>query len=462
MGKKLTSLIGIKKVDFDKFISPDGEIQLRPARLIPVLKTGDEMALTSVLLSSIRIITEFRNMILSDLRMMKGGQIFVYTEIIFPLFEDSRIDGLAIIVKNGFIRDAAVLEMKNGSNELETEQILKYLEIAKKYSIPRLITVSNQFVSEPTQFPLQIKTPKDVKLFHFSWSYLLTLAHILLFKNDINIENEDQVEIMKEVIAYLQDDKSGVCGFNQMKAGWKEIIEEINSGKRIKLNDPDLDETVNSWQQEEKDMALILSRKLGVFVNSGSSKYKGNLKARLDDDKKKVIDTMELSSILRIKGAVSDISVTAEFEKRTIEMSISLRPPEDKTSRGKVGWLKRQIETSSKKSIEAFQNVKGGTIIEVAIKNSNKLERFYLDKIDIITGELENREIRDFKIIYLKDFGKSFSNRKKFVEIIEKMLIDYYSGIVQYLKNWEKPAPQVIEKKPIIEEIVEKENEALK
>ena len=204
MGKKLTSLIGIKKVDFDKFISPDGEIQLRPARLIPVLKTGDEMALTSVLLSSIRIITEFRNMILSDLRMMKGGQIFVYTEIIFPLFEDSRIDGLAIIVKNGFIRDAAVLEMKNGSNELETEQILKYLEIAKKYSIPRLITVSNQFVSEPTQFPLQIKTPKNIRLYHFSWSYLLTLAHILLFKNDINIENEDQVEIMKEVIPKFQ------------------------------------------------------------------------------------------------------------------------------------------------------------------------------------------------------------------------------------------------------------------
>ena len=151
MGKKLTSLIGIKKVDFDKFISADGEIQLRPARLIPVLKTGDEMALTSVLLSSIRIITEFRNMILSDLRMMKGGQIFVYTEIRFRLFEDSRIDGLAIIVKSGVIRDAAVLEMKNGSNEIETEQIHKYIEIAKKYSIPRLITVSNQFVSRVVQ-----------------------------------------------------------------------------------------------------------------------------------------------------------------------------------------------------------------------------------------------------------------------------------------------------------------------
>lgn len=457
MGKKFTSLIGTKKIDFDEFVS-NGEILLRPARLIPVLKPGDEMALTSVFLSSIRVIKEFRNTIFSDLKMVKGGQIFVYTEIIFPLFEDLRVDGLVIIVKSGVIKDAAVLELKNGSSELGTEQILKYLEITKKYSIPRLITVSNQYVSEPTQFPLQIKTPKDVSVFHFSWSYLLTLAHILLFKNDIDIEDEDQVEIMKEVVAYLENDKTGVCGFNQMKEGWKEIIEKINSGTRIKINDPALDETVNSWQQEEKDMALILSRKLGVFVNSGNSKYKGNLKGRLEYDKKKLIDAMELASVLRIKGTVSDIKVTALFEKRTIEMSINLRPPEDKTSRGKIGWLKNQFDTCSKKSTETFLNIKEEIIIEIAIKNSNKSERFYLDKIDIITDELKNKEIRDFKIIYIKDFGKSFSNRRKFVEIIETMLIDYYGGIIQHLKNWEKPAPQVVENK-IIEEIMVKENE---
>ncbi len=105
------------------------------------------MALTSVMLSSISIITEFRNIILSDLKMIRGGQLFVYTEIILPAFEDARIDGLLIIVKSSVIRDAAIFEMKNGSAELELDQILKYIEIAKKYSIPRLVTVSNQFVS---------------------------------------------------------------------------------------------------------------------------------------------------------------------------------------------------------------------------------------------------------------------------------------------------------------------------
>jgi len=33
----------------------------------------------------------------------------------------------------------------------------------------------------------------------------------------------------------------------------------------------------------------------------------------------------------------------------------------------------------------------------------------------------------------------------KFVEIIEVILLDYYKVIVQYLSNWEKPAPKISE-----------------
>ena len=33
---------------------------------------------------------------------------------------------------------------------------------------------------------------------------------------------------MREVVDYLEYDKSGVFGLNQMKAGWSEVIEKIN------------------------------------------------------------------------------------------------------------------------------------------------------------------------------------------------------------------------------------------
>ena len=54
---KLTKIIGLKKSEFDIMAKlPDSPIQLRPARLIPALKTGDEMALTSIFLSTLKLV----------------------------------------------------------------------------------------------------------------------------------------------------------------------------------------------------------------------------------------------------------------------------------------------------------------------------------------------------------------------------------------------------------------------
>ncbi|MEC4685948.1 MAG: hypothetical protein VST71_09490 [Nitrospirota bacterium] len=444
MDKKLTKIVGLKKDDFDEFIS-SGELKLRKARLLPFFKPGDEMALTSVILSSIRLINEFRKKIFSDCKLMGGGQIYVFTEVSFPQFPEYRVDGLLLIVKSGIIKDAAIFEMKNGNDILNKEQIEHYQEVAKAYSIPKLVTISNQFVSEPTQCPVNIKTIKNVDIFHFSWSYLLTIAHVLLFKNDANIEDADQVEIMREVVNYLEYDKSGVFGLNHMKAGWSETIEKINAGANLKINDPYVCDAVYSWQQEEKDMALILSRHLGVLVDSGETKYKSNLKARLEDDKKSLINKKQLVSTLRVKDAVSDIKIMGLLEKRSVEMFVSLKAPHDKTLRGQLGWIKRQIENCKKKNEAIFEKLKKGVLIETKIKNSHKAERMSILNFDEMIDILKNKEIKEFKIVLIKDFGKQFASSKKFVELIEHMLIDFYSGIIQYLYKWEPSAPKLIQ-----------------
>ena len=459
MDKKIDKIVGLKKSEFDLFIEKKS-ISLREARLIPSIKIGDEMALTSVILSSIRLIKEFRKMILSAAKMMTGGKIYVYTEVGFDEFKDSRIDGLIIIVKSGIIKDAALLEMKNGTDELEKEQIEKYIKIAKNYNVPRLITISNQYVSEPSQFPINIKPPKSINLYHYSWSFLLTLAHILLFDNDLNIEDEDQVEIMKEVVYYLENDKSGVSGFTQMKQGWKEVVEKINSGTSIKKTDPDLDEAVISWQQEEKDMALILSKNLGIFVNSGDSKYKNNLQGRINNDKTTLLEKKRLTSSLKVKGAISDIRINARFDKRIIEMSVDLKAPQDKKIRGQMGWIKKQIENCYKKNQSEYEKIAKEIFIDVSLKNMSKNERITVANIDSFYTDFKDKEVKEFKLIFIKDFGKQFSSRKNFVKIIEEMLIDFYTGIVQHLSKYEQPAPKIIEKKEIFNtEIIPEQNE---
>lgn len=445
MDSKSVKIIGLKKDEFDDLVK-NNSIQLRDARLIPSFKLGDEVGLASVLLSSMRMIREFRRMIISDIKMIRGGQFFAYNEVVFPQFKNCRIDGLAIKVKGGIIKDAAIFEMKNGSNEINKEQIEKYIDLARSCSIPRIITVSNQFVSEPTQCPVDVRSIKSVELYHLSWSYILTLAHILLFDNDINIEDPDQVELMKEVVKYFEYNKSGICGFNQMKKGWKEIVERINLGSSIRLSDPDLDEAVVSWQQEEKDLALILSRNLGVFVTSGETKYRGDLSSRIKDDKKELISNKILSSVHKVKNAVSDIRIDVFFDKRIIEMSVTLKAPQDKKIRGQLSWIKHQLGNCRKKNEKIFQKIQNEIIVGISLKNTSKSERVNIEDLDIIYGEIKDREIREFKVILIKDLGKKFSNCRKFVEIIEKMLIDYYSCVVQYLTKWEEPVPKIIEK----------------
>lgn len=440
--KTVGKLVGMKKTDFDDLIKAK-EIALSKPRLIPLYKLGDELALTSVLLSAIRLIKEFRLAIFSVVNLKKGGSVYYYTEVSFKDFPKSRLDGLILVVKAGTIRDAAILEVKNGRDEICADQIDRYQALAKNFAIPTFITISNQFVTDPTQSPADTKNVRGVDLYHFSWSYLLTIAHVLLFKNDNNIHDEDQVEIMREVLNYLETEKSGVFGLNQMKPGWANVVDRVNSGANLKAADPDVYEAVLSWQQEERDMALILSRDLGVLVNSGRAKFKGKLDERLKADCKELVDSKRLSSVFRVRGAISDIDVHSSFEKRTVEMIVSFKPPNDKTMKGQLGWVRRQLDTCMKSDEVLFASLANETYLEISLKKSRTPERYPISNFEKIYDDLKGSEAREFRILYLKDLGKRFSSAKKFVEIIEKMFRDYYKGIVQHLVGWEPSAPKI-------------------
>ncbi len=131
------------------------------------------------------------------------------------------------------------------------------------------------------------------------------------------------------------------------------------------------------------------------------------------------------------------------LEKRTVEMSVSLKAPQDKTLRGQLGWIKRLIENCRKKNETTFEKLKKELLIETKCKNSPKSERIGILNLDELLDILKNKEIKEFKIILLKDFGKKFASPKKFVELIEQMLIEFYSGIIQYLYKWEPSAPKM-------------------
>ena len=445
MTKKLSSLIGMPYNDFETIVGAkdNKDITLRHARLIPPYKLGDESALTSIFLSSLRLINEFRGAISSAVGLSTSGTIHVFTELCFGKFLDKRVDGLILVVRAGKIKDAALLELKNKDNELNPLQIQNYVDIAKFYGIPRLITISNQFVSVPTQSPVTVKLPKDVFLYHLSWSYILTIAQLLLFDNDMNINDPDQVEIMKEIMQYLENPQAGVRGFTCMKPGWKEVVHKTNTGTHLKLDDPDIDEAVCSWLQEEKDMAMILSRKLGQLVRSGEKKHRANLQGRIDDAKNSLIKDKHVSATLIVEGTASNIHIRANLDRRNIVMSMTLPPPMDRKTKAQINWMLNQMRRCQTKNPNLFSMLASEIRVDIGIKYQSHRERLTLEKLESAWELLKDREIKEFTVLQVKDLGRKFESRTGFISTIEQMLLDYYQGIVQHLKRWEKPAPKM-------------------
>ena len=438
MIKKINKLVGLKKEEFDDYVD-SGKISLSESRLIPVLKTGDEMALTSIIMSSFRLIKEFKDQLFREAKIKRGGKAYYYTEVCFKdVDKDSRIDGLILVVVSGIIKDAAFVEVKNGKSRLCHDQIMKYYRLAQSLqNVPKIITISNEYVADSSNSPIQIKNQsKKIELYHFSWTYLKTIAQLLLFDNDENIRDEDQVEIMQEVLHYLDDEKSGVNGFHRMSSGWKEIVDKIKNQQSLSDKEVIYD-AISSWYEEEADMALMLSRKLGTLVKSNKEKAI----TRIEKDQKRLKNSHALTSKMSVKGAVSDIKITADFDRRTIMMSVSVNAPLDRGVIARISWLKNQLNHLQESHLSEY------LFIEADIKYTNNSIKYSHKNIDNFYEHegIKEREIIGFNVDLIK--SAKFSQVSGFVNDIEDMLLDYYKNIVQNLKSWEKPAPKIQELK---------------
>ena len=439
MQKKLNKLVGLKKEEFDQFVESK-QIQAQPARLIPTLKTGDEMALTSIFLSSIRLIKEYRDSIFKEIKCSRSGKAYYYTEGYFPeLDKESRVDGMIIVVAKGIIKDAVFLEMKSKSNGIDKDQIEKYIELAKRLKIDKLVTVSNEFVANSSLSPISIRGSKRVSMFHFSWTYLMTVAQLLLFENEENIENKDQTEVMREVLHYMENPVSGVSGYTQMKPGWKELADNVTAKKPLNVSEKYIEDAVLSWYEEEKDMALYLSRNLGVLVKS-TPKEKDSLK---EDIAQLVVEPHHISGTLSVKNSVSDIKVCADFKRKNVSMSVKVIPPLDTGNKAKITWIDKQFQNCTKHNEELFTKLKKAIWLEADVKFARKLLQIKLSKLDTLSELAAGKDIQAFHIVLLNGFEKNFASRKQFVELIRRMIKEYYGGIVQHMTNRHRHAPKL-------------------
>ena len=447
--------IGLKFSEFERLTkeggtSGTGLISVRKARLIPSYKMGDELHLASITLSSMSLIKEFRDQIFALIGMKRQGTHHFYTEIAINEkgLNDCRFDGLILQVVKGEIRDAVFLEFKGAKADIEPNQIDRYLNFIKTNfkGVSKLVTVSSEFVADVTHTPydLPTKVTKGFTLSHLSWSHIKTIAHLLLFDNDENIEDTDQIALMEEVLEYYEDDKVGLSSYNSMSRSWANVVKAIK--EKTKTSKEEIDECVKSWIEEQTDMAHLLSKHLGVMVKTSSAKGETSLTKRLKSEATKLEKTSTLSFDLNIKGSYSDINVLADFETSFVTMSVQITPPltSDKKGKARLKWLLVQLLKCQKISGEAFAQIQPHLFIETRQKYFSNVLRTNVSQFAEVESQLDlSKDIVQFNVLMQRDLKKKFSSGKGFVMELEQMLFNFYSNVVQNLTSWTPPQPKM-------------------
>lgn len=419
------------------------------ARLIPtVADSKKEERLVSILLATLSATRPFAEQVLNcAVRVRKTSKLSTYVEVEFPASDKhgkERPDGI-LILSTRKDRWTALLEAKTDNAKIDEGQMERYAVIAREYGIDAVITLSNQLVSLPTHIPYSIpkKFTRSCQFFHLSWISVLTQAELVL--KDNRELNPEQAYILGEMVRFFEHPQSGIKHFDQMNEEWRPLILGIRERQRYARTSPEIENTVASWHQEERDICLILNRRVGKHIGIRlSQKHQNDPDLRLRKDSDLLASTQELHSSFRIPNAASDLNVTVNLQLRTVSCSMELGAPSDRQrTSARINWLTRQMK-----------NVEGSDVIIRAFwHRGRKPTQAKLSEVRDNPKCLENggagAVLKKFEIVIVQDLAGRFSRRKTFIEDLEKLVPEFYERIGQHLRPWIPPPPKIDKRDPV-------------
>ena len=141
------------------------------ARLIPFgAESRKEERIVSILLATLSIVRAFAKQLLRqfNVTMTKTARLECFTEVEFPNASGNgkdRPDGILRLVTRRS-QWTAIVEAKISRSDISEEQVHRYGDLARRYGIDAVITLSNQLVSLPTHLPYTV--PKKLgRYVHF-------------------------------------------------------------------------------------------------------------------------------------------------------------------------------------------------------------------------------------------------------------------------------------------------------
>ena len=412
------------------------------ARLIPTSGISGaeerERRATSALLAVMGAVKEFARAALGPVGS-PSGTVETYVEVPFMLGE-KRVypDGLIRVTRGGRSWTALV-EVKTGRNELATEQLENYLDVAREQGFDALITISNEIPAVAGQHPTKVDKRKlrKVELHHWSWTYLLSTA--VMQKEHRGVSDPEQAWILGELIRYLEHPRSGAMELDDMGGNWVSVRQAVTTGT-LRATDKTLPEVVSRFDALLRYAGLRLGRQLGTdVVHVLSRKELADPGLRAQGLLESLVARGELTGAIRIPNTVAPIHLTADLRAGRITTYLDIDAPKDGRATTRVNWLLRQLKAAPDSlRVEAFvANARGDGTAEL------------LGTVRENPGLLvpdPKKEIRAFRVAMSGQMGaKRGRGRGGFIDSVLDLLDTFYGDVVQYLKAWSAAPPRMRE-----------------
>jgi len=416
-----------------------------PARLIPVAgirgQEEQEIRGASSLLAVMTAVDEFGKNLLKEIGA-PAGRISTFTEVPLKAADGKtlRPDG-AIVVERGKTSWRCLVEVKTDNAALRVEQINDYLDLAREHGFDALVTISNQITAGPDDVPVEVDGRKlrRVKLVHLSWWRILTEA--VLQHQHRGVKDPDQAWILNELIAYLEHEKSGAVGFEDMGKQWVTVRNAARDGT-LRPTDGGVRDVAERWEQFMEYLCLSLSQDLGVEVLSVQSRAKSGV-AWTDALLKSLCDEGRLTGSFRVPDTVGAIEVEADLRARQTRTNVKVAAPKDGRPLTRINWILRQLKKAP-----------GDLRIETHFARTKETTAALLIEASQDAGMLlspadPKREPRAFTLSLARPLGtKRGKGERSFVLETRRQVVSFYGDLVENLKAWQAKAPKLPDTEP--------------
>lgn len=401
----------------------------QPARLFSIIGVGNdaeqERRATSTLLSTMMAVREFGRALVARYGG-PAGLIETYLEVPFTLDDRTSIpDGVIRVARGGRIW-TALLEVKTGTSPLRTEQVERYLDLARQQGYDAVVTLSNDLAAHPID--VNGRKLRKVGLHHISWSEVLHEAQMQLAHR--GVQDRVQAWLLAELIRYLQHPRSGAAGFDDMGAAWVPVREAV-AANTLRASDSKVAAVTASWEKLVRFLCLQMTGQLGVNVAPVvPRKAARDPLARTEAAGAELARAGTLSAVLRIPGAAGSVSVVADLRMAQIRTSVHVEAPPDRGGLAQINWLLRQLtEAPDSLAVEVLFARREQTSYE-QLKDARSNPATLLPDT--------SAEVRAFRLTACAPMGTRRNGRSRaFVPSVNDAVDAFYARVLQGLR----PAP---------------------